>query len=409
MSSTDNSLSAELSRELEEIRSKGLERRLRAVESPQSSRIQISGRELLNFSSNDYLGLAGHPALREAAIKAVESFGAGSGASRLICGSLKPHHDLEDRLASFKGTEAALTFSTGYAAALGTITALVGKDDIVIIDKLVHASIIDAVRLSGARLRVFRHNDLNDLERMLKWTSTLPAKTDQARRILVITESVFSMDGDVAPLTDIVRLKDQYGAWLMVDEAHATGLFGERCSGLVEEFGLSDQVEIQMATLGKALGASGGAICGSQTLINFLINRARSFIYSTAPTPASSAAATAALELLATPDGRSRRDTLWALIDQLKSSLLAENWSLPPLRSAIVPLIVGEESKAVSMAGELNKLGVFIPAIRHPTVARGSARLRVTMTASHTIDDISILGKALSQARQLATPEAGHA
>src|ERR1051325_5763708 len=250
-----NSFDAELRQRLDTIREEGLLRELRRVNSAQGSRIEVGGRVLINFSSNDYLGLANHPALKEAAIRAVEKFGAGSGASRLICGSLAPHHELEKALAAFKGTEAALTFSTGYATALGTITALLGKGDIIIVDKLVHASIVDAAKLSGAKLRVFAHNDLNDLEDKLRWSSSFSLSGNtlkrglQQPRTLIVTESIFSMDGDAAPLRELVALKEKYGAWLMVDEAHATGLYGANRRGFAEELDVSDHIEIQMGTL----------------------------------------------------------------------------------------------------------------------------------------------------------------
>ncbi len=293
-----NDFSLELKRRLDAIRGQKLFRELRRVDSAQGPRIEIGGKSFLNFSSNDYLGLANDPVLKEAAIKAVKQFGAGSGASRLICGSLAPFHQLEEALADFKRTEAALTFSTGYATAIGTICALLGRDDIIILDKLVHASIVDAAKLSGAKLRIFSHNDLNDLEDKLKWAGKV-SKAESGKRkaeILIVTESIFSMDGDAAPLREIVALKEKYGAWLMVDEAHATGIIGEDGRGLAEELGVSSQIEIQMGTLGKALGASGGYICGSRALIDYLVNRARSFIFSTAPVPAAAAAATAAIQ-----------------------------------------------------------------------------------------------------------------
>ena len=270
-----DSFKSQLNQRLAALREQNLFRELRRVDSPQSPRIKIDGKTFLNFSSNDYLGLANHPALKEAATKAIEKFGAGAGASRLICGSLAPFHELEEKLAAFKKTEAALTFSTGCAAALGTICALLGKNDIIIIDKLVHACIVDAARLSGAKLRIFDHNDLEDLKKILKWSARQRTTESQ---VLVVTESIFSMDGDAAPLREIVTLKEKYGAWLMVDEAHATGLYGKNRRGCVEELGVSGQIEIQMGTLGKALGASGGYICGSRVLIAFLVNRARSFI-----------------------------------------------------------------------------------------------------------------------------------
>jgi 8-amino-7-oxononanoate synthase len=375
------------------LREQNLFRELRRVDSAQGPRIEIGGQKLLNFSSNDYLGLAGHPALKAAAVRAVEKFGAGAGASRLVCGSLAPFHELEESLARFKKTEAALTFATGYAAAAGAITSLVGKDDIIIIDKLVHASIVDAAKLSGAKLRVFAHNDLEDLEDKLKWAAGLQAEIRNAKsEILVVTESVFSMDGDTAPLREIVGLKNKYGAWLMVDEAHATGIFGKHGRGLADELGVSDQVEVQMGTLGKALGASGGYICGSRTLVDFLVNRARSFIFSTAPVPAAAAAAKAGIEIAQSAEGEKLRKALRQRIAGFKSALRAPH---SVISSAIIPLILGGEQKAVEAAAILREQNIFVPAIRYPTVARGAARLRVTLTAAHSAEDVAELVHAL--------------
>lgn len=391
-----NLFDEELHRRLDAIREQGLHRELRHVDSPQGSRINIGGRELINFSSNDYLGLANHPALKAAAVRAVEEFGAGAGASRLVCGSLAPFHELEEALAAFKATEAALTFATGYAAALGTITALLSKDDLIITDKLIHASFVDAARLSGAKLRIFDHNDLDDLEAILKWADKTwrlkRGEQDNKPSVLIVTESVFSMDGDYAPLREMVTLKEKYGAWLMVDEAHATGLYGVNQRGLAEELGVSDRIEIQMGTLGKALGASGGYICGSRALIDFLVNRARSFIFSTAPVPAAAAAATAGVQLVQSTEGSTRRDQLWQRAAELQSEIQNLK-SAPP--SAIIPLIVGDERQAVATASALRERGFFVPAIRYPTVARGAARLRVTLTATHTANDIAELTRAL--------------
>lgn len=390
-----STLDAELKTRLAAIREQGLLRELRRVDSPQGPRIRIGGQDLINFSSNDYLGLANHPALKDAATKAVADFGAGTGASRLICGSLAPFHELEETLAAFKGTEAALTFSTGYAAAVGTITALIGKDDIIIVDKLVHACIVDAAKLSGAKLRVFAHNDLDDLEDILKWTTKQPSpQTPDARRhALIITESIFSMDGDAAPLKEIVALKEKYGALLMVDEAHATGLYGTNRRGLVETLGVSDHIEIQMGTLGKALGASGGYICGSRALIDFLVNRARSFIFSTAPVPAAAAAANAGVRLVQSGQGHTLNEQLWACVAELQSAIGNRQPAIP---SAIVPVILGDEAQAVGAASALRDRGLFVPAIRYPTVARGSARLRITLTAAHKPDDVAALVAALT-------------
>ena len=392
-----NDFNGELAQRLDGVRQQGLLRELRRIDSPQSPRIEVADRTLLNFSSNDYLGLANEPALNEAAIRAVERYGAGAGASRLICGSLAPHQELDETLAAFKGTEAALCFSTGYAAAIGAICALLGKDDFLILDKLVHACIVDAARLCGAKLRVFDHNDLHDLEAKLKWAADRvqsPKSGVQSRkaRTLVVTESMFSMDGDHAPLREMVGLKEQYGAWLMVDEAHATGLYGIHRRGLAEELGVSDRIEVQMGTLGKALGASGGYICGSRVLVDYLINRARTFIFSTAPVPAAAAAATAGIRFVQSSAGEERRSRLWQLVSQASSAL---NPQPSDHQSAIFPILIGDETKAVEAAAALRDRGIFIPAIRYPTVARGQARLRLTLSAAPTHADLSQLLAAL--------------
>jgi 8-amino-7-oxononanoate synthase len=384
-----NSFADELNQRLAALCEQNLFRELRRVDSAQGPRIEIGGKILLNFSSNDYLGLANHPALKEAAIKAVEKYGAGAGASRLVCGSLAPFHELEETLADFKRTEAALTFSTGYAAAVGTITSLVGKGDIIILDKLVHASIVDAAKLSGAKIRVFAHNDLEDLEAKLRW-----ANEQADAKKLVVTESIFSMDGDAAPLREIVILKEKYGAWLMVDEAHATGILGHNGRGLADELGVSGQIEIQMGTLGKALGASGGYICGSRALIDFLVNRARSFIFSTAPVPAAAAAATAGIQIAKSTAGDELRTQLRQRIADFKSEIRNQK---SETTSAIVPLIFGNENKALAAAAKLREQNIFVPAIRYPTVARGAARLRVTLTAAHSVADVASLVSALQQ------------
>jgi 8-amino-7-oxononanoate synthase len=387
-----NEFDSNLNNRLSELREQGLYRELRRVDAPQSPRIEIDGRTYLNFSSNDYLGLANDGALKEAAIRAIERYGAGAGASRLICGSLAPHHELEEALAAFKGTDAALTFSTGYATATGTICALLGKDDVIIIDKLVHACIVDAARLSEAKLRVFAHNDLSDLEDKLKWART-QFISGTPRNILIVTESIFSMDGDSAPLREIVNLKEQYGAWLMVDEAHSTGVFGKNGRGLADALSVSDRIEIQMGTLGKALGASGGYIGGSRPLIDFLINRARSFIFSTAPMPAAAAAATAGIHLAQATEGELRRKALHARIGELQSRI---GNSKSQISSAILPVRIGDENQALETASQLRAQGIFVPAIRYPTVARAEARLRVTVTATHTPGDVQTFGDALN-------------
>jgi 8-amino-7-oxononanoate synthase len=385
---------AYLDTELAILRNNSLIREFRDVDSAQGTTIRIGEQDYLNFSSNDYLGLADHPALKEAACAAIEEFGAGAGSARLICGNQRIHTELEEALAAFKGVEAALVFSTGYAAALGTISALLTKSDILIVDKLVHACIVDAARLTGCRLRVFRHNDISDLESKLKWARG----KHPSSKILIATESVFSMDGDLAPLLNIVELKERYGAWLMVDEAHATGLFGSHRRGVVEEFDLSDRVEIQMATLGKAVGASGGAICGSRSLIDLLINKARPFIYSTAPTPAAAAVAKAGIQLLAGAEGETRRQRLWAMVDQLKNMFLSIGKPPGLVRAPIIPIICGESDAALAMSEDLFAQGIMVPAIRYPTVRKDEARLRFTITSDHTLEHLAQLEAALTSA-----------
>ena len=375
--------------ELKSIDEAGLLRSLRRIETPQQVEVHSGDRELINFSSNDYLGLAAHESLRVAAQAGVETLGAGAGSARLISGSQAIAHELEAALAAFKQTEAALSFSSGYAAALGVVPALVGQGDVLVIDKLVHASLVDAARLSGAKLRVFKHNDLAELETILQWASGREGNT------LVITESVFSMDGDLAPVRDLVQLKNRYGAWLMLDEAHATGLYGEDRRGIAEEMGVADGVEVQLGTLGKALGAAGGYICGSQALIDLLVNRARSFIFSTAPVPAQLAAAKRGVELVQSNEGEALRTRLWANVDALKNGLIQQGWKLPVVRSAILPLIIGDEREALALAERLREAGVWVPAVRYPTVARGAARLRITVSAAHQKKHLNALLEAL--------------
>jgi len=372
--------------ELAKIKSAGLLRGLRVLDSPQTTHVVSGGRPLVNFSSNDYLGLANHPALLEAALAEWGRAGFGSGASRLVCGTLVAHERLEDAISGFKRTGAALCFSSGYAAAMGTIPALCSREDVIILDKLCHACLVDAARLSGAQLRVFPHNDTGKLESHLRWART----RHPASRVLVVAESVYSMDGDVAPLREIVDLKDRHGAWLFLDEAHGVGVLGAGGRGLAEESGVEGRIEVQMGTLGKALGAHGAYITGHRLLRDFLINRARSFIYSTAPPAPVAAAAAKAVEILGGAEGASLLKLLWTNIRSLGSAL-----GMPESPSAIVPIIVGAESAAMEAGENLIGSGFLVPAIRYPTVAKGSARLRVTLSAAHTAQDIASLAKVL--------------
>jgi 8-amino-7-oxononanoate synthase len=373
--------------QLQALRARSLDRHLREVASAQGAEIEISGRRQVNFSSNDYLGLANDPRLREAAIAAIGEFGVGAGASRLISGTQSAHLRLERALAKWKGTEAALCFSSGYAAALGTIPALATKNDVVLLDKLCHASLIDGARLSGAILRVFPHNHLGKLESHLEWAR----REWPGKRILIVTESVFSMDGDRAPLRELVELKERFDALLMLDEAHAIGVIGANGRGLAAAENLSDGVDVQMGTLSKGLGVSGGYICGSGDLVEWLINRARSFIYSTAPPPPIAAAALASVDFLSSSEGEQRRRLLWERIN-LMSELLSVSCG-----GAIFPWIMGDEQAALDLASALQSEGFFVPAIRYPTVAKGAARLRITVTAAHEEAQIRALCKAIKK------------
>jgi len=374
--------------ELSSLEKQGLRRSLRVVESSQGTLITIAGRELVNFSSNDYLGLASHPEIASAMAEAAQRWGAGSTASRLICGTSAEHAALEEEIAAAKGTEAALVFSTGVAAATGTIPALVGRGDVVILDKLAHACLIDGVHASGAKMRVFPHNDLAKLESHLKWAR----ETHPKGRTLIVTESVFSMDGDLAPLREIVELKDRHGAILFLDEAHAVGVRGRGAQGLAGELGLAERIEIQMGTLGKALGVSGGYIAGSRPLIDFLINRARSFIFSTAPSPAIAAASRASLRIVQSPEGDALRTRLQENLSLFAGAMKAK---LP--QSAIMPLILGGEERALSEGARLQEAGFFVPAIRYPTVPRKTARLRITLSAAQSHEQIRRLAEAIQE------------
>jgi 8-amino-7-oxononanoate synthase len=379
--------------ELQALRAHSLHRKLREIGSAQGPIVDVVGKRLVNFSSNDYLGLANDPRLREAAVAAISEFGVGAGASRLISGTQSPHMRLESALAKWKGTQAALCFSSGYAAAVGTVPALVTKSDIVLLDKLSHASLIDGAKLSGAVLRVFPHNHLGKLESQLEW-----ARRERPEgRVLIITESVFSMDGDRAPLRELVELKKRFRALLLLDEAHAIGVIGPNGRGLAAEENVSDDVDVQMGTLSKALGVSGGYICGSRSLIDWLINRARSFIFSTAPPPALAAAACAALDFLSSTEGEARRQLLWRKIDMLKLPPPLTGPNTNNRSSAIFPWMVGDEQAAMDLSHALIDEGFLVAAVRYPTVAKGAARLRITVTAAHEDAQIEALGRALSR------------
>lgn len=366
-----------------------LRRRLRTFASAdQHHRVRdVDGNVFISFSSNDYLGLAHHPRLKEAAQAALARHGVGSGASRLISGDHPCHRQLEDALADFKQTEAALTFATGFATAAGFASAFLDRSSIVLLDKLCHASLIDACRASAATIRVFRHHDMEKLASLLAWARKRSTHGD----VYILTESVFSMDGDVTPLEEIVNLKERYGAKVLLDEAHAVGVLGPEGRGLAAAHGLTDRVDFHMGTLGKAIGVSGGYLAGSAAMVDMLINRARSFIYSTAPPPALAEAARASLAIVRGAEGDERRERVRARMRQLVEALAQP---LPP--AAILPLILGKEEDALAKAASLERAGFHVPAIRYPTVARGQARLRIAVSAAHSAEEIDSLTGALS-------------
>ena len=366
--------------ELDVLKQQSLLRRLREVESQPGTVMSYAGRELVNFSSNDYLGLAGEPFLKEAAKRAIDEYGVGATASRLVCGTLSPHLALEQKLAEFKRTEAALSFSSGYATALGTLNALAGKEDVIILDKLAHASLIDGARLSGAVIRVFPHNQVEKLESHLEWARQEHPKA----RVVVVTESVFSMDGDRAPLAEIVEAKDRFGALLMLDEAHAVGVVGANGRGLSERLGLAGRIDIQMGTLSKALGGLGGFVACSDEMRSWFIHKARSFIYSTALSTAMVGAALGALEVLREAPGMG--SGLLARSAHFRNRLQAQGLDTGASASQIIPVMVGDNGRAIRLHRRLLEQGILAVAIRPPTVPRGTARLRLSVRLDHSLE-----------------------
>lgn len=373
----------------------GLRRRL-VVTAPDGPYVIRNGRRLLNLSSNNYLGLADHPALKEAARVAAERYGTGAGASRLVTGHLPLAAELEEAVARWKGTEAAVVFASGYAANVGVIPALVGRGDVVFSDRLNHASIVDGIVLSRAHHVRYRHNDVEHLEHLLK-------KAPREARKLIVTDAVFSMDGDAAPLEDLVALKERYGAWLMVDEAHSAGLLGPRGAGLVAARGLTEAVEVQMGTFSKALGSLGAYVAGSRTLIDWLVQRARSLVYSTGLPPAVLAASLAGLRLA--QEESWRREKALGLAARFRAALRAAGLAVGEGPSAIVPLVVGTSAAALAASRALKKKGILAVAIRPPTVPEGTARLRFSFSALHDEVDVDRVARAAIDAvRMLGGP-----
>jgi 8-amino-7-oxononanoate synthase len=387
MAPFERRIATQLARQSDE----GLYRYRRTVTSPQGPTVQVDGQPLLNFCSNDYLGLASHPALLAAWAEGARRFGVGSGASHLVCGHSEAHEQLEHALAKLTGRERALVFSSGYAANLGVLTALLQPGDAVFEDRLNHASLLDGGLFSGARFSRFQHNNVVDLDRRL-------ARTPGEAR-LVAVDAVYSMDGDIAPLTELAELCQRHDAWLMADDAHGFGLYGDRGEGIAAQLPIA-QLPILMATLGKAIGVQGAFVAGSDALIELLIQRARSYIYTTAMSPAAAFTAAAALQLLS--DESWRRDHLRRLIALLRGAAAAHQLPIMPSDSAIQPLLVGSTERALQLSADLYERGIWVAAIRPPTVPSGTARLRITLSAAHSESQVILLVETLAKIWQRA-------
>ena len=365
--------------EINDLKKKGLYRELRTVEGEQDSSVLINGKRVLMFSSNNYLGLANHPGIKKASMDAALYYGTGSGGSRLISGSMEVHRTLEKELALFKGTDRALLFSSGYHANVGAISALAGEGDLILSDEFNHASIVDGCRLSRGEVRVYKHGDMNSLKEILR-------RSSKFKRRLIVTDSVFSVDGDIAPLPDIVDLAEKYSALVMVDDAHGTGVLGKNGIGAIEHFGLEGKVEIQMGTLGKALGSFGAYIAGSEDLIQYLVNKTRSLLYTTALPPSVCGSALAALKILGErPE----------LVSQLRNNasyfrkgMRDLGYPISESGTPILPLILRDPFVTMNMARSLFDEGVYVQGIRPPTVPEGTSRLRITLMASHTREQL---------------------
>ena len=381
-----------LSDELKDLDAEGLRRRRRVLESPQGARIVADGQEYLSFCSNDYLGLASHPALIGAAQAAAARYGVGAGASHLVSGHCALHHELETSLAAFTGRPAALLFSTGYMANLGIVTVLAGRDDEIFADKLNHASLNDAALLSRAKLTRYPHLDLAVLEKRLA--------TSRAKRKLVVTDAVFSMDGDMAPVPELLALCERYDALLVLDDAHGFGVLGSGGRGILEHFDITSERIVYMATLGKAAGVFGAFVAGPVELTDYLVQRARSYIYTTATPPLLSAALAASLRLI---EGEAwRRERLRELIAGLRQSLKLRRWRLMDSTTPIQPVIIGANQETLAVSEALRERGLWVPAIRPPTVPKGEARLRISLSAAHSLEDVAQLAAALNELESAA-------
>ena len=376
--------------ELKQIHDKQLFRILTELETGQSPEVTISGKSYVLLGSNSYLGLSVDPKVVESAKLALEKYGTGSGGSRLVSGSFDLHRMLEERIARFKNTESSILFSSGYLANIGTISALVGSDDIIYSDELNHASIIDGARLSRSTVRIYKHLDLNHLQELIE-----SDKNTKCRK-LIVTDTVFSMDGDLVPLPELVGISEKYGCILMIDEAHAAGVLGKRGSGATEHFGVEDRVPVVMGTLSKAVGSLGGYIAGSKELIDFIRNRVRSYIFDTSLPPASLAASITAIDII--ENEPERREHLWNMVNKFKTGIEDSGLRVLPSHSAIIPVLIGDAEPALNFAKMLRENGVFTPAVRPPSVPHGMCRIRVTIMATHTQEHIDTALKAFRAA-----------
>jgi glycine C-acetyltransferase len=367
---------------LGELRAKGVAPRLRVLDGEQKPVATFDGKDVINLASNNYLGLTTHKALRKAEIEAVRKYGAGAGAVRTSAGTMKLHMELEEQIAKFKNVEACVVFQSGFTANAGTVSAILGKEDLIVSDELNHASIIDGARLSKATIKVFKHKDVADCERILQET------TDWKGHKLIITDGVFSMDGDIAPLPKLCDLAEKYNCIMMVDDAHASGVLGRGGRGTIDHFDCHGRVQIQVGTLSKAIGAMGGYVCGSRDLIDFLYLRARPFLFSTSHPPATAAACQAAFTLLDSPEGERLVKKLWANTKFFKRELKKRGFQFKVSETPIIPIHVGDAAKAFEFSKQLFEAGVFAPAVGFPTVAEGKARLRAIVSATHKRDEL---------------------
>jgi glycine C-acetyltransferase len=366
-----------VSETLQDLRAKGVAPKLRVLEGEQKPVCNFDGREVINLASNNYLGLTSHRALRKASLEAVRKLGVGAGAVRTIAGTMKIHMDLEEQIAKFKHVEACVVFQSGFTANAGTVSAVLGKEDLIFSDELNHASIIDGARLSKAAIKVFKHKDVHDCERILQEHTNFPGNK------LIITDGVFSMDGDIAPLPQLCDLAEKYGCIMMVDDAHASGVLGRSGRGSVDHFQCHGRVHIQVGTLSKAIGSMGGYVCGSRDLIDFLYLRARPFLFSTSHPPATAAACQAAFTLLDSAEGERLVKKLWANSKFFKRELKKRGFEFKASETPIIPIHVGDAAKAFEFSRKLFDAGVFAPAVGYPTVAEGKARLRAIVSAAH--------------------------